>query len=82
MSREPQFDLDMAIRVCRQAGFFEQAVYLAKRWGRHEDYLRVVVEDIGGSGDTKPADKTDEGKIMNGYREAVVSFLSGSFVRR
>ena len=82
MSWEPQFDLDMAIRVCQQAGFFEQAVYLAKRWGRHEDYLRVVVEDIGGSGDTKPADKTDEGKIMNGYREAVVSFLSGSFVRR
>ncbi|KAH0827300.1 hypothetical protein J3R83DRAFT_3923 [Lanmaoa asiatica] len=67
-SREPPFDLDTAIRVCRQAGFFEQAAYLAKRWGRHEDYLRVVVEDIGaGSGDVK----VDKGKIENGYSEAV-----------
>lgn len=71
-SREPPFDLDTAIRVCRQAGFFEQAAYLAKRWGRHEDYLRVVVEDIGaGSGAVKAAEKTDKGKIENGYREAV-----------
>ena len=91
-SREPQFDLDTAIRVCRQAGFFEQAAYPGKRWGRHEDYLRVVVEDIGGSGNAKPAEKTDKGKIENGYQEAVnylrevggaaVSFSSGSFVRR
>ncbi|KAG9316168.1 hypothetical protein JVU11DRAFT_2188 [Chiua virens] len=55
-SREPPFDLDTAIR----------------RWGRHEDYLRVVVEDIGaGSGDLKVAEKPDKGKIENGYREAV-----------
>ncbi|KAN0090676.1 hypothetical protein V8E55_004242 [Tylopilus felleus] len=74
-SREPPFDLDTAIRVCRQAGFFEQAAYLAKRWGRHEDYLRVVVEDIGGeTGDTKATEKTDKGKIENGYR-AAVSYL-------
>lgn len=71
-SREPPFDLDTAIRVCRQAGFFEQAAYLAKRWGRHEDYLRVVVEDIGaGSGDVKTTEKTDKGRIENGYRDAV-----------
>ena len=71
-SREPPFDLDTAIRVCRQAGFFEQAAYLAKRWGRHEDYLRVVVEDIGaGRRDLKMAEKTERGKIDNGYKEAV-----------
>jgi len=71
-SREPPFDLDTAIRVCRQAGFFEQAAYLAKRWGRHEDYLRVIVEDIGaGSGDAKAAEKADKGKIENGYRVAI-----------
>ena len=50
------------------------------------------MEDIGGSGDGKPAEKMDKGKIVNGYREAVnylrevggaaVSFLSRSFVRR
>ncbi|KAF8839390.1 hypothetical protein BDN67DRAFT_990923 [Paxillus ammoniavirescens] len=59
-SRDPPFDLDTAIRVCRQAGFFEHAAYLAKRWGRHEDYLRVVVEDIG-AGE----------RMENGYKEAL-----------
>lgn len=42
---ELPFDLDTAIRVCRQAGFYEHASYLAKRWGRHEDYLRIQIED-------------------------------------
>ncbi|KAG1853468.1 hypothetical protein DFJ58DRAFT_789543 [Suillus subalutaceus] len=31
------FDLDTAIRVCRQAGYFGHASYLAKRYKRHED---------------------------------------------
>ncbi|KAI0263429.1 hypothetical protein BC834DRAFT_971409 [Gloeopeniophorella convolvens] len=44
---ELPFDLDTAIRVCRQAGYFEHASYLAKRWSRHEDYLRVQIEDAG-----------------------------------
>lgn len=39
------FDLDTAVRVCRQAGFFEHATYLAKKYGRHEDYLRIQIED-------------------------------------
>ncbi|KAI9446876.1 hypothetical protein F5148DRAFT_1278202 [Russula earlei] len=44
---ELPFDLDTAIRVCRQAGYFEHAAYLAKRWSRHEDYLRIQIEDTG-----------------------------------
>ncbi|KAK4689022.1 vacuolar protein sorting-associated protein 11, partial [Tremellales sp. Uapishka_1] len=39
------FDLDTAIRVCRQAGFFEHATYLARKYGRHEEYLRIQIED-------------------------------------
>jgi len=39
------FDLDTAIRVCRQAGFHEHAVYLAKRYERHSDYLKIQLED-------------------------------------
>ncbi|KAF9220088.1 hypothetical protein BS17DRAFT_788227 [Gyrodon lividus] len=73
-SREPPFDLDTAIRVCRQAGFFEHAAYLAKRWGRHEDYLRVVVEDIGAGGPGvrgATQEGVEKGKIGNGYKEAV-----------
>lgn len=48
---ELPFDLDTAIKVCRQAGFFEHATYLAKKWGRHEDYLRIQIEDAQQYGD-------------------------------
>lgn len=42
---ELPFDLDTAIRVCRQAGYFEHASYLAKKYERHEDFLRIQIED-------------------------------------
>lgn len=45
------FDLDTAIRVCRQAGFFEHASYLARKYGRHEEFLRVQIEDAEEYGD-------------------------------
>ncbi|KAI0374590.1 hypothetical protein BV20DRAFT_934950 [Pilatotrama ljubarskyi] len=44
---ELPFDLDTAIHVCRQAGYFEHASYLAKKYERHEDYLRIQIEDAG-----------------------------------
>ncbi|KAJ3715949.1 hypothetical protein DFJ43DRAFT_838133 [Lentinula guzmanii] len=46
-SDELPFDLDTAIRVCRQAGYFEHAGYLAKKYERHEEYLRIQIEDAG-----------------------------------
>ncbi|CAL1708669.1 unnamed protein product [Somion occarium] len=46
-SDELPFDLDTAIRVCRQAGYFEHASYLAKKYERHEDYLQIQIEDAG-----------------------------------
>ena len=33
--------------MCRQAGYFEHAGYLAKKYQRHEDYLRIQIEDAG-----------------------------------
>jgi len=45
------FDLVTAIRVCRQAGYFEHASYLAKKYERHEDYLRIQIEDAGNFAD-------------------------------
>jgi vacuolar protein sorting-associated protein 11 len=44
---QPPFDLDTVIRVCRQAGYFDHAAYLAKRYNREDDYLRIVIEDKG-----------------------------------
>lgn len=46
---ERPFALDTVIRVCRQAGFFAHAAYLARQWAQHDVYLRVLVEDVGGS---------------------------------
>ncbi|KAG2070492.1 hypothetical protein BDR04DRAFT_1099977 [Suillus decipiens] len=42
---------EKSIRVCRQAGYFDHASYLAKRYKRHEDYLRVMIEDAGKYGE-------------------------------
>ncbi|KAG6841392.1 hypothetical protein C0991_011556 [Blastosporella zonata] len=48
---ELPFDLETAVRVCRQAGYFEHASYLAKKYERHEDYLRIQIEDAGNYAD-------------------------------
>ncbi|EIW86132.1 hypothetical protein CONPUDRAFT_114267 [Coniophora puteana RWD-64-598 SS2] len=48
---ELPFDLDTVIRVCRQAGYYEHAAYLARKYERHEDYLRVQIEDAGNFGE-------------------------------
>ncbi|KAK0549356.1 Vacuolar protein sorting-associated protein 11 [Tilletia horrida] len=45
------FDLDTAIRVCRQAGYFGHAAYLAERYEQHEEYLRIQIEDGKGYGE-------------------------------
>ncbi|KAJ7583306.1 hypothetical protein C8J56DRAFT_830557 [Mycena floridula] len=50
-SGELPFDLETAIRVCRQAGYFEHAAYLARKYERHEEYLRIQIEDAGNYAD-------------------------------
>nr|CAG8438928.1 6700_t:CDS:10 [Entrophospora candida] len=43
---ELTFDLETAIKVCRQAGYHEHAVYLAKKFGEHDLYLKIQIEDV------------------------------------
>lgn len=40
------FDLETAISVCRQAGYFEHAIYLAEKFQEHDLYLDIVIEDM------------------------------------
>ncbi|KAM3588477.1 Vacuolar protein sorting-associated protein 11 [Umbelopsis sp. WA50703] len=40
------FDLETAITVCRQAGYFEHAVYLAERFEEHDLYLNIMLLDM------------------------------------
>lgn len=39
------FDLPTAIKVCRSANYFDQAAYLARKFGLGEEYLRIKIED-------------------------------------
>ena len=40
-----KFDLDTAIAMCRQGGYYEQAAYLAKRHGETEFVVDILIED-------------------------------------
>lgn len=44
---EHKFDVETVIRVCRAANYHEHAMYVAKRAGRHELYLKILLEDLG-----------------------------------
>lgn len=39
------FDFDTAITMCRQGGYNDQAVYLAKKHGEHDLVVDVLIED-------------------------------------
>lgn len=40
-------DIETAITMCRQAGYFEQAVYLAERAGEDEVVVGLLGEELG-----------------------------------
>lgn len=43
---EVRFDVETAIKVLRQAGYYSHAVYLAEKHVHHEWYLKIQLEDI------------------------------------
>ncbi|KAL8135021.1 hypothetical protein AgCh_009886 [Apium graveolens] len=44
---ELKFDVETAIKVCRAANYHEHAMYVAKKAGKHEWYLKILLEDLG-----------------------------------
>lgn len=40
------FDVDVAIKVCRDAGYFSHASNLSKKFNRHEWFLKIQIEDL------------------------------------
>lgn len=46
IDRDVDFDVETAIRVCRQAGYFKHALVLADKHQKHEFYLRIQLEDV------------------------------------
>ncbi|KAA8913233.1 hypothetical protein FN846DRAFT_902926 [Sphaerosporella brunnea] len=47
-----KFDVDTAIGMCRQAGYYEQAVYLAEKQQEHDIVVSIMVENLGNINDT------------------------------
>jgi len=41
-----KFDVDTAIGMCRQAGYYEQAVYLAEKQQEHDIVVSIMVENL------------------------------------
>ncbi|KAL8930997.1 MAG: hypothetical protein Q9208_000098 [Pyrenodesmia sp. 3 TL-2023] len=39
------FDLETAIAMCRQGGYYDQAVYLSKKHGEHDRVVDILIED-------------------------------------
>lgn len=40
-----EYDVEIAIKVLRQAGYFDHAIYLAEKHKRHDWYFRILLED-------------------------------------
>ncbi|KAK0639115.1 hypothetical protein B0T16DRAFT_432049 [Cercophora newfieldiana] len=46
-----KFDLDTAISMCRQGGYYDQAAYLAKKHGETDLVVDILIEDSKAYGD-------------------------------
>eukprot|EP01105_Mastigella_eilhardi_P017822 TRINITY_DN4108_c0_g1_i3.p1 TRINITY_DN4108_c0_g1~~TRINITY_DN4108_c0_g1_i3.p1 ORF type:complete len:508 (+),score=152.35 TRINITY_DN4108_c0_g1_i3:1433-2956(+) len=44
-SNEANFDVETAIKVCRQAGYYDKALSLSKQFQQHDWYLKIQIED-------------------------------------
>ncbi|KAF8764622.1 Vacuolar protein sorting-associated protein like [Argiope bruennichi] len=44
--REIHFDVETAMKVCRQAGYYSHALYLAEQHNQHDWYLKILLEDL------------------------------------
>lgn len=42
---ELKFDLETAIAMCRQGGYYEQAAYLATKYGENDMVVDILIED-------------------------------------
>lgn len=45
MPGDPKFDLDTAIAMCRQGGYYDQAAFLARKHNEHELVVDILIED-------------------------------------
>lgn len=46
MQKNVYFDVDTAIKVLRQSGYYKQALLLCETHTKHEDYLKIQLEHL------------------------------------
>eukprot|EP00727_Mastigamoeba_balamuthi_P012483 m51a1_g7858 putative vacuolar protein sorting-associated protein 11 homolog (936) ;mRNA; r:250849-254074 len=46
-AKEANFDVETAIKVCRQAGYHTHALELSRRYEQHDWYVRIELDDLG-----------------------------------
>lgn len=52
------FDVDIAIRVLRQAGYYDNAILLAEKQDRYDSYFSILLED-----------KSDSSSVLSAFQE-------------
>ena len=63
------YDVETAITVCRQAGFYQQGLFLAKRHKRHSAWLKIQLDQDRGTAQATPsADAPDAVPLPGGDR--------------
>ncbi|KAK1305633.1 hypothetical protein QJS10_CPA10g01849 [Acorus calamus] len=77
---EHKFDVETAIKVCRAAGYHEHAMYVAKKFGRHEWYLKILLEDLGSYQEAlqyiSSLDPSQAGMTVKQYGKILVEHMS------
>ncbi len=46
LQQNVDFDVDTAIKVLRQSGYYKQALQLCEKHVKHEDYLKIQLEHL------------------------------------
>ena len=46
ITSDKDFDVETAIKVCRQAGYYDHAIKLSEKYDQHEWYLKIQLEDV------------------------------------
>lgn len=46
MTENIDFDIDTAIKVLRQSGYYKQALTLSEKHQKHDDYLKIQLENL------------------------------------
>eukprot|EP00004_Rigifila_ramosa_P020754 TRINITY_DN5423_c0_g1_i3.p1 TRINITY_DN5423_c0_g1~~TRINITY_DN5423_c0_g1_i3.p1 ORF type:complete len:536 (-),score=155.32 TRINITY_DN5423_c0_g1_i3:7-1614(-) len=76
---DAHFDVDIAIKVLRSAGYFSSALYLAKKHKEHAAYVGIQIDDAKNYEDALDYISRlpffDSEKMMKQYGKTLVSFL-------